>query len=354
LLLWLPTHVFCSCGVHSSPLNRSLRLQGTSYICWQEIFDNGVKILPDTVVDVWKGGNWQDDMAAVVRVRYVCWRDAMTANRLCFSRCELFPLFAYAGAATQSRRASSRHHAAVLVTLSVSGSAVSLSLSLSLDVCLALCSLLLCHCRSVVLALSPLSSLPQSRPLALFPLFQAKAGYHSVLSAPFYLNCACRLPARLLPPQLATDTLHVCPTPRTTPLRRMAAVSPHARSRAVVCTVCLPGLAIRPAPFFICCFYLPTCACPRMVPASTADISYGEDWPNYYNVEPSCVKLQPRRRWHVVVVVVVAAAAVVVIVLVVAITISSPRRGGCCVGGGRGVVSCLLASAQGSGAVSER
>ena len=44
-----------------------LKAQGTSYICWQEIFDNGVKILPDTVVDVWKGGNWQEDMAAVVR-----------------------------------------------------------------------------------------------------------------------------------------------------------------------------------------------------------------------------------------------------------------------------------------------
>lgn len=42
-----------------------LKAQGSSYIVWQEIFDNGAKILPDTVVEVWKGGNWQEDMAAV-------------------------------------------------------------------------------------------------------------------------------------------------------------------------------------------------------------------------------------------------------------------------------------------------
>jgi hexosaminidase len=47
-----------------------LKDQNTSYICWQEIFDNGVKILPDTVVDVWKGGNWQQDMAAVAQAGY--------------------------------------------------------------------------------------------------------------------------------------------------------------------------------------------------------------------------------------------------------------------------------------------
>jgi len=42
-----------------------LKDQGSSYIVWQEIFDNGAKILPDTVIDVWKGGNWQDEMANV-------------------------------------------------------------------------------------------------------------------------------------------------------------------------------------------------------------------------------------------------------------------------------------------------
>ena len=44
-----------------------LKAQNTSYICWQEIFDNGVPILPDTVVDVWKGG-WNDTLARVTKV----------------------------------------------------------------------------------------------------------------------------------------------------------------------------------------------------------------------------------------------------------------------------------------------
>ena len=44
-----------------------LKAQGTSYIVWQEIYDNGAKILPDTVIDVWKGGNWQAEMANVTR-----------------------------------------------------------------------------------------------------------------------------------------------------------------------------------------------------------------------------------------------------------------------------------------------
>lgn len=47
-----------------------LKAQGTSYIVWQEIFDNGAKIAPDTVIDVWKGGNWQEDMAAVAKAGF--------------------------------------------------------------------------------------------------------------------------------------------------------------------------------------------------------------------------------------------------------------------------------------------
>ena len=47
-----------------------LKAQGTSYIVWQEIFDNGAKIEPDTVIDVWKGGNWQEEMASVTKAGF--------------------------------------------------------------------------------------------------------------------------------------------------------------------------------------------------------------------------------------------------------------------------------------------
>ena len=57
------------CGLQETQYEQKLlnilKDQGTSYIVWQEIFDNGAKILPDTVIDVWKGGNWQEEMVKV-------------------------------------------------------------------------------------------------------------------------------------------------------------------------------------------------------------------------------------------------------------------------------------------------
>ena len=38
-------------------------------LVWEEVFDNGAKITPDTVVDVWKGG-WQATMGRVTAKGY--------------------------------------------------------------------------------------------------------------------------------------------------------------------------------------------------------------------------------------------------------------------------------------------
>ena len=47
-----------------------LKVQGSSYMVWQEIFDNGAKIAPDTVIDVWKGNEWQAEMANVSKAGF--------------------------------------------------------------------------------------------------------------------------------------------------------------------------------------------------------------------------------------------------------------------------------------------
>ena len=47
-----------------------LEKQGTSYICWQDVFQNGVPLLPNTVIDVWEDGTWQSTMEAVTNVSF--------------------------------------------------------------------------------------------------------------------------------------------------------------------------------------------------------------------------------------------------------------------------------------------
>jgi len=43
---------------------------GKKYVVWQEIFDNGLKIDPRTIIDVWKDSPWQDELAKVTQAGF--------------------------------------------------------------------------------------------------------------------------------------------------------------------------------------------------------------------------------------------------------------------------------------------
>ena len=59
------TVLFSMISSHSSLLELIGSI-GKQYIVWQEIFDNGLKVLPDTVIHVWKG-SWQKEAFNVTK-----------------------------------------------------------------------------------------------------------------------------------------------------------------------------------------------------------------------------------------------------------------------------------------------
>jgi len=72
---WMKSHPEVKTGAdlqsyYIQRLLEILKQQGSSYIVWQEIFDDGNKLLPDTVVEVWKEENWKDVMAAVTKAGF--------------------------------------------------------------------------------------------------------------------------------------------------------------------------------------------------------------------------------------------------------------------------------------------
>ena len=53
-----------------------VRLQGSGYIVWQEVFDDGVKLQKDAIVQIWKGNAWDIDRVTSQGLRALfssCW-----------------------------------------------------------------------------------------------------------------------------------------------------------------------------------------------------------------------------------------------------------------------------------------
>ena len=51
-------------------------VQGSGYIVWQEVFDDGVKLEKDAIVQIWKGNAWDIDRVTPQGLRALfssCW-----------------------------------------------------------------------------------------------------------------------------------------------------------------------------------------------------------------------------------------------------------------------------------------
>lgn len=53
---------------------------GKHYVVWQEIFDNGLSIDKRTIVDVWKGENWQSELFNVTSAGF---QSILSVRRAC-------------------------------------------------------------------------------------------------------------------------------------------------------------------------------------------------------------------------------------------------------------------------------
>ncbi len=54
--------------MHLHRLLDLIKTIGKQYVVWQEIFDNGLTVLPDTVIHVWKGGNnWPKEVYNITK-----------------------------------------------------------------------------------------------------------------------------------------------------------------------------------------------------------------------------------------------------------------------------------------------
>lgn len=79
---WMQAHNFTDYSkleqYYETKLLNMVAGMGKQYVVWQEIFDNKLQVLPDTVINVWKGGNWAQEMNNVTKANLkvilsACW-----------------------------------------------------------------------------------------------------------------------------------------------------------------------------------------------------------------------------------------------------------------------------------------